>query len=70
MKNLAQFAPMLAARTAVGVRTSVDFESDAECETCEFEGLMEFFQEDDECAAASCPECDDRVEKYIGPDVD
>lgn len=64
-----EYASMLASRTAVGVKTASDFEADAECETCEFEGLMEFFQEDMETAAASCPKCEDRVERYTGPDA-
>lgn len=72
MKTLSQFAPMLAARTAVGIKTSVDFEAEGEClnDECGFEGEMEFFEEDSEIAAASCPECGDRVERYIGPDAD
>lgn len=64
-----EYAPMIASRTAVGIQANSDFEADAECETCEYEGLMEFFQEDAEIAAASCPECEDRVERYTGPDA-
>jgi hypothetical protein len=70
MKIIPAYAPMLSARTAVGVKTASDFEREAECETCGFEGDMEFFEECSEVAAAECPNCQDRVECYIGPDAD
>lgn len=71
-KSLAQYADLLASRTAVSVNRYSDFEDDAECgnDECDFEGLVEFWVEDSETAAACCPKCDDRIEKYIGHDVD
>ena len=65
-----EFAPMLSARTAVGIKTASDFERDAECGTCGHEGEMEFFEECSEIAVAECPNCQDRVETHIGPDAD
>lgn len=70
--QIAAFASLLSSRTAaqtVSVRP-VDFEDEAECETCGFEGLMEFFENGFEEAVAECPKCGDRVEKYTGPNVD
>ena len=49
--------------------TSGDFEAEAECGTCDYEGLMEFYANGDEEAVAECPKCLDRVEKYTGPDA-
>jgi hypothetical protein len=70
--KIAEFASLLSSRTAAQVVsvTPVDFEDEAECETCEYVGLMEFFEQGSEEAVAECPKCGDRVEKYIGPDVD
>jgi hypothetical protein len=65
-----EHAKMIAARTRVSVTISPVTEDEGECETCEFEGLMEFVEEGTETAVAECPQCGDRVEKYIGPDVD
>lgn len=65
-----EHAEMLKARTSVGVTVTEVIEDEAECETCEFYGLMEFVPEGTETAVAECPSCGDRVEKYTGPDVD
>lgn len=71
-QSLAQYADLLASRTAVTVTHTSDFEDEAECgnDECDFEGLVDFWEEDSETAAACCPKCDDRIEKYIGPDAD
>lgn len=71
-QSLAQFSSLLSSRTAaqtVSV-TPVDFEAEAECETCDYEGPMSFFENGAEEAVAECPKCGDRVERYTGPDVD
>jgi Zn finger protein HypA/HybF involved in hydrogenase expression len=70
--KISEFASLLSSRTAAQTVTvtPVDFEDEAECETCGFEGLMEFFENGFEEAVAECPKCGDRVEKYIGADVD
>lgn len=70
--KIAEFAQLLSSRTAAQTVTvtPVDFEREAECETCEFEGLMEFFENGFEEAVAECPQCGDRVEIYTGPDAD
>jgi hypothetical protein len=49
--------------------TAGDFEDEAECETCDYAGLMEFYENGVEEAVAECPKCGDRVEKYTGPDA-
>jgi hypothetical protein len=69
MAQIAQFAPMLASRTAAGVHTPGDFEIADECENCEFAGVMEFFEVDAETAVAECPVCNDPIERYTGPDA-
>jgi hypothetical protein len=70
--KLSDYADLIQSRTAaqtVSVRP-VDFEDEGECPTCEYVGLMEFFENGFEEAVAECPECGDRVERYTGPDVD